>query len=320
MYVFNNLRTDCEVLKKYPELLAKMMIGIPKEQLDEMYSLVESGLKMKVMTTEALFVFFDSMVQDSEDFCLFSRRKQILNWLENTYKEIANSIPDNITLKNILLKFQDVNQKLSVLEHADLTELNNNDSRVGDTKFNIRTLTNYSKVLGFAENELKGEILDIGSGKGNFKKNVGEAGLSANVVTMDPYITDTEKNHIGYRVGDETSFRLLPNQFDLVISCYAVPLYSHNWEDVCKSIIEMSEILKRGGKLKIAPLRVSLIKETDIEKNKLTRGYDMHTEFYKTKVFEEFLASVPNMNFKLTLGYIEGNSKRIIPVLTGYKR
>jgi len=130
-----------------------------------------------------------------------------------------------------------------------------------------RSLEEYCRYFNFTPEELKGKkILDIGSGKKEtFSKEAAKYG--AEVVSISPELRRwyKRKRLKGWLISDSEWQRRsiaaraqkLPfkdNYFDIITAVYSIPHYSPSHQDTYVSIQEMLRVLKKGGKVYIAPI------------------------------------------------------------------
>ncbi|MBI4118160.1 MAG: class I SAM-dependent methyltransferase [Parcubacteria group bacterium] len=150
-------------------------------------------------------------------------------------------------------------------------------------------LKDYMRDLQLTPEVLSGKtILDVGSGTRRFTKELQEAGIDAQVVSLDPvFASPEEKQRFHERIRVEEPLEkllqetntpgvrektvagiaeMLPFEdetFDLIIAHYSLPLYGTH-QQVSQFFKEALRVLKVGGELRYAPA-LAFSRDTNIE-------------------------------------------------------
>lgn len=146
-------------------------------------------------------------------------------------------------------------------------EIKHNKPEMADKKI----FEDYMRDLDLSPEDLRGKVLDIGSGFSRFAKYAKEHGISSKIYSLEPQrlILHREK-------AVQADVRDIPfknESFDRVISNYSFPvvLASENREeaileapeilgaDLLQSLTEMLRVLKPGGKIILSPIPVGTV-------------------------------------------------------------
>lgn len=136
-----------------------------------------------------------------------------------------------------------------------------------------RGLDEYVERLGLELESLRHKvILDVGSGQGQFAKDVKESGIEAEVYSLDPLFASKEKQE---ELGKQTRIsgdiykddksvaglgELLPfkdGSFDLVLANYSLPWHADLKEQIADFFSESLRVLKPGGEIRFGPYGIS---------------------------------------------------------------
>ncbi|OGK31336.1 hypothetical protein A3F29_02805 [Candidatus Roizmanbacteria bacterium RIFCSPHIGHO2_12_FULL_33_9] len=124
----------------------------------------------------------------------------------------------------------------------------------------------YLKDLGISEADLRGLVLDIGSGKTErFSKTAAKRGIS--VVSVNPRLVDEVQRErvkssldgIDWQrrsvaaLAQNLPFR--DESFDTIVSHFAVPLWIMEEKDIATALREAVRVLKPGGKAYLGPTK-----------------------------------------------------------------
>lgn len=149
-------------------------------------------------------------------------------------------------------------------------------SRYTDYSFN-----EYLQSLGISEDDLRGIVLDIGSGKNEqFSKTAAARGIR--VVSLNPrLVIDVQRERVKSPLwGIEWQRRSvaalaqkLPfrdESFDTIVSHYSIPLWILGEENIVTALREVVRVLKRGGKAYLGPPKPAYTDEA-----KFIQGLDL---------------------------------------------
>lgn len=152
----------------------------------------------------------------------------------------------------------------------------------------------YMHSLGLKEEEIKGEkILDVGAGTGNFAKWAKENSV-AEVVAVESSWGKTKTPHVSPEIKDigvAASWKGLPfknESFDRVVSVFAFPLWTRNWEEVETGLREMIRIVKKGGHINLAPA-APILEEKDTSRRVRKNWNEDYYDTIHRLEFEELL-------------------------------
>ncbi len=124
-----------------------------------------------------------------------------------------------------------------------------------------RGLDDYLQICDLTLDDLKGKrILDLGSGPDcRFATELSERIDGSHVTSLDAVFDDPLMRHkvsnpsiVG---GYFTALPFADASFDLVLSCFAMPLYVEGEEAVALALKEVCRVLATGGKAVLAPLQ-----------------------------------------------------------------
>ncbi|MGM0482863.1 MAG: methyltransferase domain-containing protein [Patescibacteria group bacterium] len=154
--------------------------------------------------------------------------------------------------------------------------------------------------LGLPLSEIKGTILDIGAGDGQFAKDL-ENVTDVNIISLDSdEISDSEKSV----VSDARGLPFKDGSFDKVVSHASIPnvfinMYSSEFSDLSKNEIksailrsfnEILRVLKSGSSAVFAPVRIA-------------QNYESEKDF--SDVFYEVLREIESKGVETQLELIE---------------
>lgn len=165
------------------------------------------------------------------------------------------------------------------LEHCRSAKLENLEVKASGVEGKIRErgLSQYLDLLALSKAELGNcLIIDIGAGKGRFAEETKKEVEGIQVVSIEPR-PEIRKESKGFTVQalGET-LPLAPDSADKVVSVYALPYYSHRFEDLEQLFDSVVRVLKSGGEGRLVPFT----------------PYDVYpgdeNDFYNWQTFEQF--------------------------------
>lgn len=157
------------------------------------------------------------------------------------------------------------------------------------------TFKRYVEYLDLSPEDLKKKTLDVGSNNAQFAKWAKDQGINSEIYSLEPgnvEMVETDKSVRGS--SDEIPYD--DESFELVISNNAVPqpgFFGDDKKSIKKSLEEMLRVLKKGGEMRLSPIRFDnfefdwqktgkealdqviqeLVKEYDIEVDKVEKEH-----------------------------------------------
>ena len=119
------------------------------------------------------------------------------------------------------------------------------------------TFRKYMENLKLAPEDLKKNILDVGSGEGDFAAWTKEHGVSKNIYSLEPWSRYGRSPEKMTR-GEAEKLPFKDESFDMVISHGSMPILLYEKEDPKKAlhdtVSEMLRVVKQNGEIRLAPV------------------------------------------------------------------
>jgi ubiquinone/menaquinone biosynthesis C-methylase UbiE len=122
-----------------------------------------------------------------------------------------------------------------------------------------QTYREYVSELKLSPEDLQKRILDVGSNTANFASEAAKRGFK-NIVSVDKihfndrngYEADKPYGDGRLAVANALNLPFKNNEFDLVVSIYAIPNGLESTEDMVKACLEMLRVTKTGGEVRLS--------------------------------------------------------------------